>query len=196
LNLDTLKYYNSNAKQLCKNYDSVDFYEIQKSISIYLLGAKKILEIGCGSGRDANYLINNGFDIIGIDGSEAMLLKAEETYPKLKGKLQQAILPDGFSNFENKFDGAYSIATLMHFDAIGVTKILKQLKANLKPNSPVYISVSEKRNTQDERYFIDFSKDDWINAFEGNGFTINEIIETQDATNRKIMWYSFLMETN
>jgi SAM-dependent methyltransferase len=191
---NTLKYYNINAEQLCKNYNAVNFHEVQKSISIYLIGAKKVLEIGCGSGRDANYMTNNGFDVIGIDGSTEMLLNAKDKYPWMKEKLMRAVLPNEFPNFEYKFDGAYSIATLMHFDAIGIDKILKHLKSVLKPNSPVYVSVSGKRDIQDKRFFIAFSKEDWINTFEGNGFIINEIIETQDATDREIIWYSFLMQ--
>jgi 2-polyprenyl-3-methyl-5-hydroxy-6-metoxy-1,4-benzoquinol methylase len=66
---NTLKYYNNNADELSSRYNSVDFGSIQKSVSSYLTGAKRILEIGCGSGRDAIYMVNNGFDIIGIDGS-------------------------------------------------------------------------------------------------------------------------------
>jgi hypothetical protein len=124
-----------------------------------------------------------------------MLLNAEANYPKLKGKLIKAILPNEFPNFKDKFEGVYSIATLMHFDVNGIGKILNKIKSVLLPNSPVFISVSGKRDIQDERYFIDFSKDDWLNIFEGNGFAINGIIETQDATNREIIWYSFLMET-
>jgi cyclopropane fatty-acyl-phospholipid synthase-like methyltransferase len=192
---NTLKYYNNNADELSSRYNSVDFGSIQKSVSSYLTGAKRILEIGCGSGRDAIYMVNNGFDIIGIDGSEQMLLNAEANYPKLKGKLIKAILPNEFPNFKDKFEGVYSIATLMHFDVNGIGKILNKIKSVLLPNSPVFISVSGKRDIQDERYFIDFSKDDWLNIFEGNGFAINGIIETQDATNREIIWYSFLMET-
>jgi len=191
----TIKYYDSNAEELTRKYNSVDFNFIQKSISIYLIGAKNILEIGVGSGRDANYLVNNGFELTGIDGSEEMLKKAEINYPNLKGRLIKSVLPDEFPDFENKFDGAYSIATLMHLDAIGIDKVLKNLKSVLLPNSPVYISVSGKRKQVDERYFIDFTKMDWINTFEQNNFIINEILENRDATNRDIVWYSFLMET-
>ena len=193
---ETIRYYNNKAEELTNKYNSVDFRIIQKSISIYLIGYTRILEVGCGSGRDANYLINNGFEVIGIDGSEEMLKKAEGSYPKLKGKLIKAILPDEFPDFENKFEGAYSIAMLMHLDAMGIDKVLKKLNATLFLGSPVYISVSGKRDIDDDRYFIDFSKNDWISTFKQNGFIINDILESQDATNRDVIWYSFLMETS
>ena len=192
----TIKYYDTNADKLCSMYNSVDLNSIQKSISIYLIGVKKVLEIGSGSGRDTNYMTNNGFDVIGIDGSKKMIENAIIDYPHLKGKFLEAILPEEFPEFENKFDGAYSIATLMHLDAMGIDKTLKNIKTVLSPSSPVYISVSDKRDIVDDRYFIAFSKNDWINTFEQNDFIINDILETPDATNRDIVWYSFLMETS
>jgi cyclopropane fatty-acyl-phospholipid synthase-like methyltransferase len=154
-----------------------------------------VLEIGSGSGRDANFMLNNGLDVIGIDGSEAMIKSAINNYPNLKGKLIQSVLPNLFPSFDFKFDGFYSIGTLMHFNAIDISIILNKTHSVLNANSPVYISVSEKRSEIDERYFIGFSKADWINIFEKNDFRINEIIESSDTSNRKIIWYSFLMET-
>lgn len=191
----TLKYYNDNAIELSKKYNSITFDNIQEIIFNYLDGAKKVLEVGCGSGRDANYMLNNGFDVIGIDGSIEMLNNARVNYPNLKGRLVKAILPNEFPAFEYKFDGAYSIATLMHFDKVDIDKILKKIHSVLKQDSPVYISISERRNNVDERYFIDFTKSDWVEAFQQNDFAINKIIETQGATNKEIVWYSFLLKT-
>jgi cyclopropane fatty-acyl-phospholipid synthase-like methyltransferase len=194
VNNKTLSYYNDNANDLSTRYNSVDFIKIQKAISMYLIGSKKVLEIGCGSGRDADYMTNNGFDVTALDGSEEMLKSAESNYPRLKGKLIKAILPDEFPSFDTKFDAAYSIATLMHFNKLEINKILQKMKAILKPSSPVYISVSDKRSVVDNRFFIKFTKEDWTNIFEQNGFIINEIIESQDSSERSIVWYSFLME--
>jgi len=191
----TLSYYNANANKLSSRYNSVDFIKIQKLISMYLIGSNKVLEIGCGSGRDANYMVNNGFDVTALDGSEEMLKNAEANYPKLNGKLVKAVLPDEFPSFETKFDAAYSIATLMHFNKVEIEIILQKMKAVLKSNSPVYISVSDQRSIVDNRFFIKFTKEDWTNIFEQNGFIINEIIESHDSSERGIIWYSFLMET-
>ena len=193
---NTLKYYNQNAGNLCTEYDAIDFNKIQKSISIYLIGSKKVLEIGCGSGRDANYMINNGFDVIGIDGSEEMINIAINKYPILKGKLMNYVLPDDFPDFDFKFEGFYSIGTLMHFEESDLEILLAKINDVLLPESPVYISVSgDRKYVNDERFFLNFPKAYWINVFKRNNFIINEIIENIDASGREISWYSFLMET-
>lgn len=39
--------------------------------------APRIIDVGCGDGRDALWLAQNGFDVVAIDPAEAMLEKAE-----------------------------------------------------------------------------------------------------------------------
>ena len=196
MEINTLKYYNQNAENLCKKYNATDFNKIQNSISIYLVGANKLLEIGTGSGRDAKYMSDNGFDVIGIDGSKKMIDIAIKNFPGLNGRLMHSILPDNFPNFKYKFDGAYSIGTLMHFEENVLEILLAKLNEVLLPKSPVYISVSGDRvHVNDKLFFLNFSKTDWINIFESNNFVINEVVDNQDATGREITWYSFLMET-
>jgi SAM-dependent methyltransferase len=42
----------------------------------------RILDIGCGSGHHTGNLQERGFNIIGLDNSQAMIKKAQENYPK------------------------------------------------------------------------------------------------------------------
>ena len=192
---ETIKYYNNNAETLCEKYDSVDFLKIQQSISSYLVNAKQILEIGSGSGRDANYMIANGFNVTGIDGSINMIEKAIKHYPLLRGKLIHAILPEDFPKFEKKFDGLYSLGTLMHFNKDEINDILNNVNKVLEPKSPVYISVSNVRNNVDDRFFNALDKKGWVEIFKENNFIIRDVKTNCDVSGRDIIWYSFLMET-
>ncbi len=47
-----------------------DFY---KSIT----NGKKVIDLGCGAGRDAAVFVENGFDYMGIDASEGIRRKTE-----------------------------------------------------------------------------------------------------------------------
>ena len=60
--------------------EEFDFY---KSI----INGKKIIDLGCGAGRDAAVFVENGFDYTGVDASEGMLKVASERVPK--GKFQK-----------------------------------------------------------------------------------------------------------
>jgi len=46
-------------------------------INKYLPNAESILELGCGTGKHAELLVNKGFNVFGIDASEVMLAEAK-----------------------------------------------------------------------------------------------------------------------
>lgn len=50
-----------------------------------LLASKRILDFGCGSGRDTKYFVESGFDVAAIDGSEE-LCKSASVYTGIQVK--------------------------------------------------------------------------------------------------------------
>ena len=52
---DTLQYYNQNAGSFIEGTVSVDFSDIQNKFINKLNDNAKILDFGCGSGRDTKY---------------------------------------------------------------------------------------------------------------------------------------------
>lgn len=69
---ETLEYYNANAKSFVFETVHVDFKETQDKFLHYILPKGKILDFGCGSGRDAKYFHDKGFAVDAIDGSEEL----------------------------------------------------------------------------------------------------------------------------
>ena len=192
----TIEYYNKNSQNLCEKYDSVDLSILHKDLLNFFKNKKSLLEIGTGSGRDMNFMVDSGFDVIGIDGSEEMIKNSNINYPKLVGKTILAELPDKLPSFDTKFDGLFAIATLMHFSINELNILLKKLIDLLYPNSPVFISVSGYRdNKNSDRFFLELSKSEWIKVFEKNSFKVIGVKENQDYTGRNINWYSFFLKT-
>ncbi len=63
----TLSYYNKNAKQYIQDTQHVDFSQTQNVFLNKLQEGSRILDFGCGSGRDSKCFIDQGFVVDAID---------------------------------------------------------------------------------------------------------------------------------
>ena len=61
----TIDYYNQNAETFVHGTVSVDFKEVQDKF-LRLLAGKRVLDFGCGSGRDTKYFIERGLDVVAM----------------------------------------------------------------------------------------------------------------------------------
>lgn len=58
----TIAYYNQNAASFIQGTVSVDFQTTQDKF-LNALPGKRVLDFGCGSGRDTKYFLGNGLEI-------------------------------------------------------------------------------------------------------------------------------------
>lgn len=68
----TIDTYNKIAPNYSESHFVHFWVEEFEKFKNYIPG-KKVLDIGCGAGRDAAIFVENGFDYTGIDASEGML---------------------------------------------------------------------------------------------------------------------------
>ena len=66
----TIKYYNKNASDFIMSTQEVEFHEIQIKFAKNLSKGSRILDFGCGSGRDTKYFLSQGYQVDAIDASE------------------------------------------------------------------------------------------------------------------------------
>ncbi len=69
---NTLDYYNLHTADFVNTTQNVDFHEIQELFLSFLPAKAKILDFGCGSGRDTKYFIDNGYEVDAMDGSKEL----------------------------------------------------------------------------------------------------------------------------
>ena len=74
----TLDYYNKNVQSFIDGTVSVDFQHIQDVFLELLPENAKILDFGCGSGRDTKYFLEHGCIVDAIDGSLELCKAARE----------------------------------------------------------------------------------------------------------------------
>ncbi len=193
----TLEYYKLNFQELTKRYESVNLDNIHQQLLRCFSGSKKLLELGCGSGRDASFMMREGFDLTATDGCIEMLNAAENYHPELKGRLNLLLLPKGLDRFTPlSFDGVYAVATLMHLLPEDIICTVKKVFSLLKPGGIFFFSVCLEREGIDKngydadgRLFILRDQSWWHDSCKDAGFLIQNSEILSDAMTRSgIKW--------
>jgi SAM-dependent methyltransferase len=95
-------------------------------------------DIGCGSGRDAAWLNENGYPTRGFDASEGLLAEAQRRYPHIE--FTKAIFPDLDGIAERSFADVLCETVIMHLEPEAVTPAVERLPAILVPGGVLYLS--------------------------------------------------------
>jgi SAM-dependent methyltransferase len=88
----------------------------------------RILDLGCGGGRDAAMLLDLGFDVDAADGSPAMASKAAERL----GRAVKVMRFDELSD-TNMYDAVWANASLLHVPRAALPDVLARVFRALKP---------------------------------------------------------------
>jgi len=176
---EAVKTYNKIAKVYAE-YTKDQILQFQLSKFGSLLPGKKILDVGCGPGRDSGYFLEDGFDVIGVDASNEFIKIAKKEVKGVKFKLMD------FRNLnfkDNSFDGLWSMASLVHIDRKDMLKVLKEFYRVLSPKGVIYISVREGEGDKEvkqvkyenePRHFFYYKEDEFKKYLEDSGFVIIE----------------------
>lgn len=132
---NTLDYYNSKAKDFVSATVDVVFTEIQDIFLEYIPAGGKILDFGCGSGRDTKYFISKGYDVDATDGSEELCKIASE-YTGIQVK---QMLFEELDDIE-AYDGVWACASILHIEKMKLPEIMKKIAIATKKGGVVYTS--------------------------------------------------------
>jgi ubiquinone/menaquinone biosynthesis C-methylase UbiE len=115
--------------------------EINKLVDL-LPQKGRILDAGCGAGLPAaKFLIENGFDVIGIDFSDEMLKLARTNVPKadfIEMNITDLDFPD------NYFDGLISLYVIIHIPREKHKEIFQQFYRILKPGGILLVTMGSE----------------------------------------------------
>ena len=172
---NTLDFYDTNAEAYAAKTVSADVSDIRDMFIPFIPRGGRILDLGCGSGRDSFAFSRLGFSVIPADGSEEMCAQAER-YTGLEVRKM------GFSemDYRNEFDGVWACSSLLHLNSRELPSVLRSVYAALKENG-VFFACFKKGNDEgpgpDGRYFNNLTAEKLRNLLEDAGFRIMDIWE-------------------
>lgn len=197
----TVEYYEQNAVELSQRYETTALDSFHNALHAIIEPGAKIIEIGCGSGRDAARALAYGYDVIALDGSKNLLAEAARLHPELTKRLLHSKLPDKLAFANNSFAGFFSVACLMHFALPETMQILQEICRVVIPGGNGLVSLPTCRsdiNTdgldQHGRVFNVMPGNDWLKTFNECGFSAVAGPEEADSMGREgINWVTFFL---
>lgn len=175
----SVEFYNNNAEDFFNNTVNADMSATYSLFEENLSDVNgEILDLGCGSGRDAKHFIDKGYEVTALDLSPVLAEKAS----KYIG--QKVIVGDMKDlDYKDRFIGIWACASLLHLTESEVLETVKRCHKALKKDGVLYASFKygEKNYEKDGRSFTCFTKDKFLNLIEGLDFYYKATFETGDV---------------
>jgi ubiquinone/menaquinone biosynthesis C-methylase UbiE len=183
--MDYKKLVKQGYDQCAQNYlDQRDLFKNQKYLEDLIVKLKpesKILDIGCGAGVPIDkFLIENGFDVTGIDISPKQIKLAQKNNPKgnfLVKDMSKINFP------KNSFNAIISFYAIFHIKREDHQKLFNKLFSILKPNGYLLVTMGyeEWEGTEDfhkvKMFWSHYGVEKNLEIIKNSGFKIihNEI---------------------
>ena len=191
--MNTLDYYNKNSEEYFNSTLNVDMTNTYKPFLKLVPKDGKILDLGCGSGRDSMNFMKLGYEVTAVDGSKELAKKASA----LLGK---EVIASTFEELElkEKFHGIWACASLLHIKREDLKTVLNNLYNNLDDNGVFYMSFKygEKEYVDDKNRYFNCFTDESIISFinENTKYKILGLYITEDKLGRvnEVKWLNLI----
>ena len=154
---ETLAYYNQNADIFIEGTQNADMSEQYRFFLKYLTPGSKLLDLGCGSGRDSAYFSSLGFVVTAVDGSEELCKRVKANHG-----IEALCINFEDISFDAEFDAIWACASLLHVEKVNMPKVLSKVSAALKSGGILYASFKygSSERVSNGRFFNDYTERD------------------------------------
>ncbi len=167
----TIAHYDGNAASFWEGTRDHDVRQNIEALLRHLPPARcRILDFGCGPGRDLTALTKLGHEAVGLDGATSFVAMAKETSGC-------EVLHQDFLALDlapESFDGIFANASLFHVPAQELPRVLGELRAALRPGGVLFCSNPHGANEEGwnrGRYGAYLDASTWRRLVTAAGFT-------------------------
>lgn len=151
----TLSFYQHNAEDFFNATVAVDMASLYAPFLERVAPQGKILDAGCGSGRDSKAFKALGFDVEAFDATPEMVALASKHAGIVVRQLTFAELIE-----QERYDGIWCCASLLHVPVAELPDAMQRLAVALKPGGTWYVSFKYGSGEREKegRHFTDLNE--------------------------------------
>ena len=156
----------------------------------------KLLETGCGPGRDLVFFHQQGYEVTGTDYTPAVVEIAEKQ-EGLQGRIK--IMDMRYLTFASlSFDAIWDNAAFHHIPTVETNKVIQGYNRVLKSGGVLFLRVKKgdgetqvdtnEYNKGETRFYKLYQEEELRDLLERNGFEILDLGTNPDHSGRPLDW--------
>ena len=190
---ETILYYENFADSYVNETINCNFTDIEKKFCKYVKPGGNVLDVGCGSGRDAKYFIDKGYQVAAFDGSGAMSNRASQY---LGVQVDTALIQE--YTFHEQYDGIWCCASLLHLTLSEIEIFLLKAEKALREDGIVYVSFKygTYQGIRNGRYYTDLTEKSFEKIVSNlQELKVIEMFQSSDVlASRKQLWFNVFLK--
>lgn len=161
--MDPIDYYNKHANEYFDDTVNNDMSRTISSFLAFVPEGKTILDLGCGSGRDTKYMLEQEYDVSPLDGAKEMCLLAE-----IHTGVEVLHIEFKDLDFVDVFDGIWACEAFIHLQTDELIDVLEKIHTALIAGGILCITMKNAYCEQksDELYYGDYHLDHLVAIIE------------------------------
>jgi SAM-dependent methyltransferase len=171
----------------------IDPASFLEPLTTHLKPGARILDVGCGSGRDLYWLREQGFKVVGFERSKGLADLAKQ-HAKCR------VIIGDFSSYDFSYlnsDAIVLVGALVHVQHEKLESVLKNITNGLGDNGKVLITLKQGQGTltdSDGRIFYLWQDQELRDVFIRLGFTILDFSRQSSKVCASDVWLGYVLE--
>jgi len=191
--MKSTRYYNQHADALSGQYNAIEAEVVHRSWVAAHMPVKSgfACDIGAGSGRDANWLAKNGWDVVAVEPSNQMRQLAEgQSHPNITWLDDALPHLNKLRGLGHRFDLILLSAVWMHVPPGSRERAFRILSELLKPSGVLVITLRHGSDEQEnaERGFHGVSADEVLEYAKRRAVALTDRYREPDRLRSHVDW--------
>lgn len=197
----TITYYDTHASSLADTYESIHPEKLYELISLFFRTTGGLtVDLGCGSGRDTQYLHEKDYKVIGLDASEGMQNEARARHPGIE--FRQGQLPNLAELKDSSVENMLCSGVFMHLPEEDLIPAALNCRRVMSPQGILILSFRDNEVPTtpdatapiDQRLFTSVSAGRLALLFESIGMRVLYQGTAIDSGGRGFEWKTLVIQ--